>query len=220
MSGKNEALENNGSEDLDNHKNIRTKNSFLENKSDIDMGVIDWSTHERVVSALSYESPVNEDEEAIKSNSRKGISCLLRSWCLAQLQAIVSSTGVQVNSLVVGSKTLLHFEVKGNKFAKDGKRNRNGESSVDVLYLLSVSEESLHVEEVNGYELPFHEDKGDNTKLKSLELMLGKLLLGEGISFHSIKERRSDKRLNMSISSLNWMGTAASDVTNSRYFSL
>ncbi|KAM7518793.1 hypothetical protein LguiB_017755 [Lonicera macranthoides] len=225
MSGKNEALENNGSEDLDNHKNIKTKNSFLENKSDTDMGVIDWSTHERVVSALSYESPINMDEEAIKSNSRKGISCLLRSWCLAQLQAIVSSTGVQVNSLVVGSKTMLHFEVKGNQFAKDGKlqgsysgslgkRNRNGESSVDVLYLLSVPEESLHVGEVNGYELPFDEDKGDNTKLKSLELMLGKLHLGEGISFHSIKERSSDKRLNMSISSLDWMGTAASDVTN------
>uniref|UniRef100_A0A5B7BPC2 Peroxisomal ATPase PEX1 n=1 Tax=Davidia involucrata TaxID=16924 RepID=A0A5B7BPC2_DAVIN len=226
MFGKNKALENNGLEVLDSHKNQKTKHMLLRTNSDTDMGIIDWSTHARVVAALSDESPTNEDEEAAtKSNTRKGIQSLLHAWCFAQLEAIASNAGVEVNSLVFGNETLLHFEVNGYKFGTHGKvqvssngsleiRSRTGEPSVDILYILSISGESLHSDTVNAYELAFDEGNKRNNSPRGLESLLGKLHLGDGVCFYSVKERTSDKDFNFSISSLSWMGTTASDVFN------
>ncbi|CAK9170048.1 unnamed protein product, partial [Ilex paraguariensis] len=223
--GKNDAGDNHGLEVLDSHKNWKTKNSLLKTNSDTDMGIIDWSNHEKIVAALSYVPPSSEDgEAATKFNSRKGISSLLRAWCLAQIDTIVAHAGVDVSKLVLGNKMLLHFKVKNHKFAKHGKvqasysslesRNRIGEPSVDILYVLSASEEFLRGEKTGVYELELDSGNRENTNLRTLELLVETLHLGEGVSFHSVKERSSDKCFDTTISSLSWMGTVASDVTN------
>lgn len=228
MFGKKEARENSGLGDLDNHNNRKAKNMHLQTNSDTDMDMIDWSSHERFIAALSNDFPGNQDEEgSMKSNSRKGISSLLRAWFLAQLDIIASNSGVGVNSLVLGNRTLLHFELKGYRFAKHGKeqaaynrsveiRSRLAESSADIVYVLSTSEGSLGGRRVNAYELTFDEGDIEDSKSINLNLLLGKLHLGEGVSFYSVKERFVNKCFNTTISSLSWMGTTASDVTNSR----
>ncbi|KAA8544695.1 hypothetical protein F0562_019457 [Nyssa sinensis] len=221
MFGKNKALENNGLEVLDSHNNQKTKH-MLKTNSDTDMGIIDWSIHARVVAALSDESPISEDEEAAtKSSTRKGIQSLLRIWCFAQLEAIASNAGVEVNSLVFGNETLFHLKVNGYDFGTHGKsqvsseiRSRTVGPSVDILYILTISEESLHADPVNAYELVIDEGNKRNNSLRGLELLLGKLHLGDGVCFYSVKESISDKDFDFSISSLSWMGTAASDVFN------
>lgn len=219
-----EATENNDLEVLGSNKNHHSEHD--KTYSDTDMGITDWSAHERVVAALSYESLGNENKEAAtRPNSKKGILSLLHAWCLAQLDAIVSNAGVDVTSLIFGNKTLLHFEVKNHEFAKheklavscngsSGIRNRTGEASVEILYVLSISEEFLGGEKFNAYELIFTEENRENNQQRSLELLVAKLNVSEGISFDSVKERTSDKYLHSAISSLSWMGTAASDVTN------
>jgi peroxin-1 len=215
MKGNSEELENNGTENLlDTHK---PKTTFLHSILDDDVAVRDWSTHDRVVSSLFYKSASNEDKEAyLKSFNKNRIPTLLYTWCLSQFQAIVSNAGQKVSSLVLPNKTLFHFEVKSNKFEKDGKRNKSGESYVDIIYILSNIDESLYAEEIYGYEIFFDIENGDADKPKKLDLMLGKLKLGDSISFNSIKEKSSNKRFNTNVSALKWMGTAVSDVTNSR----
>ncbi|KAF7837559.1 peroxisome biogenesis protein 1 isoform X2 [Senna tora] len=71
----------------------------------------DWSIHNEVINVVLDESHYKEDEEvANQSENKKGLQHLLRFWYIAQLDAITSFTGMEVNALVLGSKTLLHFE--------------------------------------------------------------------------------------------------------------
>ncbi|XP_059656844.1 peroxisomal ATPase PEX1 isoform X2 [Cornus florida] len=226
MFGKNKAFENNGPEGLDSRMNHKTKNMLLKSRSGTDMGIIDWSNHERFVAALSDESPNIGDEEAVaKSKSRRGIQILLRAWYFAQLDAIALNVGQEINSLIIANETLLHFEVNGHKFGMPGKvqllsdgymetRNRVEEPSYDILYVLSTPEESLHGEMVNAHELAFDEGNKRNNNLGSLELLLGNLRLGDGVCFYPVKERTFHMDFDSTISSLSWMGTAAADVIN------
>ncbi|KAF7830067.1 peroxisome biogenesis protein 1-like isoform X1 [Senna tora] len=72
----------------------------------------DWSIHNEVINVVLDESHYKEDEEvANQSENKKGLQHLLRFWYIAQLDAITSFTGMEVNALVLGSKTLLHFEI-------------------------------------------------------------------------------------------------------------
>ncbi|KAF7806553.1 kinesin-like protein KIN-7C, mitochondrial [Senna tora] len=74
----------------------------------------DWSIHNEVINVVLDESHYKEDEEvANQSENKKGLQHLLRFWYIAQLDAITSFTGMEVNALVLGSKTLLHFEGSG-----------------------------------------------------------------------------------------------------------
>ncbi|KAK2974557.1 hypothetical protein RJ640_009779 [Escallonia rubra] len=224
MFRKTEALENNGLEPLESQKSRKNRSMLLKTDSDGDMALTDWSTHERFVTAVSDQSPGNENDEAgMKTNNGKGVSNLLCTWYLGQLDAI-RTAGVEVNSLVLGTKTLIHFKMKGYNCGKHGKlqaslelRNRGGEPSTDILYILSTSEEPLHSEKADAYELPI-DGNLKNANPRSLNLLLEKLQMGEGVSFHTVKERTSDKISNTSISSLSWMGSAAYDVINSRVF--
>ncbi|KAI7999318.1 Peroxisome biogenesis protein 1 [Camellia lanceoleosa] len=228
MSGNNEAIENNGLEVVGSQKNRKTNDILLKTKSDTNMGIIEWSTHERVLAALSNGLPSNKDEEAVTQPIiKKGLHNLLHAWHSAHLHAIASNAGVEVNSLVLGNESLLHFVVKDYSIGKHGKvqtssnfsfgiTNRIGEPWIDILYVLSISEEPLHDDKVYAYEFAFDEGNMGDNNLSSSELLVGKLSLGDPVYFYSVKERTSNKFFSPKISSLGWMGTAASDIINSR----
>ncbi|KAL3504294.1 hypothetical protein ACH5RR_034135 [Cinchona calisaya] len=220
---KNEAFEISGAEALVVRKNSKTKEMLLMTNSYAETAMIDWSTHERVVAAFSRESPGNDNpEDDAESGVKKGLSAFLRAWCLAQHNAIASNAGLRVNSLVLGSKTLLQFTVEGKIFEEPGKsqgpkddllksRRKAGERSVDILYILSIPDDSLHAKKMDAYELAFDDIK-ENSDHKSLEVLLPKLELDDGVCISAVNEQASNNNLGLTISSLNWMGTVASDV--------
>lgn len=226
MSGNNKAIENNGLEVVGSQKNRKTNDILLKTKSDTNMGIIEWSTHERVLAALSNGLPSNKDEEAVTQPIiKKGLHNLLHAWHSAHLHAIASNAGVEVNSLVLGNESLLHFVVKDYSIGKHGKvqtssnfsfgiTNRIGEPWIDILYVLSISEEPLHDDKVYAYEFAFDKGNMGDNNLSSSELLVGKLSLGDPVYFYSVKERTSNKFFSPKISSLGWMGTAASDIIN------
>ncbi|KAF5935954.1 hypothetical protein HYC85_027083 [Camellia sinensis] len=226
MSGNNKAIDNDGLEVVGSQKNHKTNDVLLKTKSDTNMGIIEWSTHERVLAALSNGLPSNKDEEAAtQSIIKKGLHNILHAWHSAHLHAIASNAGVEVNSLVLGNESLLHFVVKDYSIGKHGKvqtssnfsfgiTNRIGEPWIDILYVLSISEEPLHDDKVYTYEFVFDEGNMGDNNLSSSELLVGKLSLGDPVYFYSVKERTSNKFFSPKISSLGWMGTAASDIIN------
>ncbi|CAL5412876.1 unnamed protein product [Camellia sinensis] len=228
MSGNSKAIDNDGLEVVGSQKNRKTNDVLLKTKSDTNMGIIEWSTHERVLAALSNGLPSNKDEEAAtQSIIKKGLHNLLHAWHSAHLHAIASNAGVEVNSLVLGNESLLHFVVKDYSIGKHGKvqtssnfsfgiTNRIGEPWIDILYVLSISEEPLHDDKVYAYEFVFDKGNMGDNNLSSSELLVGKLSLGDPVYFYSVKERTSNKFFSPKISSLGWMGTAASDIINSR----
>ncbi|XP_028095148.1 peroxisome biogenesis protein 1 [Camellia sinensis] len=226
MSGNSKAIDNDGLEVVGSQKNRKTNDVLLKTKSDTNMGIIEWSTHERVLAALSNGLPSNKDEEAAtQSIIKKGLHNLLHAWHSAHLHAIASNAGVEVNSLVLGTESLLHFVVKDYSIGKHGKvqtssnfsfgiTNRIGEPWIDILYVLSISEEPLHDDKVYAYEFVFDKGNMGDNNLSSSELLVGKLSLGDPVYFCSVKERTSNKFFSPKISSLGWMGTAASDIMN------
>lgn len=219
--GKNKALMNNSLEAPDSRRSRMAKNMLLWTNSDTYMDMVDWSIHEEVVNVLSNEFSRNEDEEAVINPDRKrGLQSLLQTWFFAQLDAITSNAGVEVNSLVLGSETLLHFEltIAKTKALPNGsldKSKMTGYRSVEFFYVLACSEESLHGGKVNAYEVAFDGvNKRYNNDLGDLEMLFGKLKFGDPVSFYSVKERTSKSSFGSTISSLSWMGTAAADVIN------
>ncbi|XP_024973060.1 peroxisome biogenesis protein 1 isoform X5 [Cynara cardunculus var. scolymus] len=222
MAGK--VPENGNFEYLHGQKENHTDNLSLKTNSDTHYDLTDWSFHERIIAVLSDESSDHHDEgTSVSSSSRKGLSVLLRAWVLAQLKAITTFSRTELNSIVLGSKTLLHFEVKGVELADHAKlhasrnesfkiRKRVGESVVDILYVLSVPEDSM--QGGVAYELDFSEGNRTSMSQSSLEFFLENLCLGEGLPLYYVKERISAKSCNMEIDSLSWMGTTAADVTN------
>lgn len=227
ISGKEKAGERNGLQVLDRHKTRKKKDMLLTTGSNTYIDVVDWSTHDKLVADFSCESSCKEDEEpAHQSDKGNGLESLLKAWILAQLDAITSKAGGEVNSFVLGNETLFHIEVKGNQSGIEGKvqessngflanKNKNPELPVEILFVLTISKESQHGR--NAYELVFDErNKGNNNYLQGLDLF-EKKILGEPVSFYSVRERMSDKDVTSDISSLSWMGTTASEVLNSRY---
>lgn len=232
-----EFIENNTLEVVSNHENHKIKDALKKISSNAEMGISDWSMHEKIVAALSSGSSHDGLEETTtktgethnKAGHRNGLSSLLRAWCLAQLDTFVLNSAEDVSSLVIGSNILLHLKVKNHTLPRHGKiqsssnkfpRNRNQaeEPLVDVLYMLSLSEESLHDEDVNAYELAFGKSGRDNYTSRSLDVLLGKLQLGDILFSHVARETPPDNILSAAISTLDWMGTAPSDVNHSRYF--
>ncbi|KAL6206296.1 hypothetical protein ACLB2K_023544 [Fragaria x ananassa] len=220
ISPKEKAVERNGLQVLDRHKTRKKNDMLLTRGSSTYIDVVDWSTHDKVVAEFSSKSSCEEDEEpAHHYDKGNGVESLLKAWILAQLDAITSKAGVEVNSLILGNETLLHFEVKGNQSGIKGKdqessndilanNNMNPEVPVEILYVLTISKESQRGR--NAYELVFDErNKDNNNTLESLEKHMG-----EPVSFYSVRERMYDKNITSDISSLSWMGTTASEVLN------
>lgn len=192
--------------------------------------VVDWSVHEKVVTALLSEGLQIEGEQdnAFQLKNKKGLECLTRLWSLAQRDAIASVTGVDVSSLIVGRETLFHFEVGGLESYKsrDGQpsavdlleiRKKDKIVPLEILYVMTVSDESSLGDKFIAYELTLdRSEKKDNAV--HIEPVLEKMNLGEPIFFSSAKERHCNKGVSPDISSLAWMGSVVSDVIKSKFF--
>ncbi|KAG5228973.1 peroxisome biogenesis protein [Salix suchowensis] len=204
MLGQDKPVEKPGPELIDIDKLRKPRKTSL----DTYMDAVDWSIHDKITATLSQDFPSKQEEKTgYLSDNKKGLRRLLEAWYQAQLDAIATTSGVEVNSLILGKETLLHFEVKGYDFGIDRKtreqtssysngslknRNKTGEMQLEFLYVLSIPEESVHGIEVNAYSLAFDERKKDNL----------------GLEFNSFTGFSSNA------SSLSWMGTTASDVIN------
>ena len=125
MFANDKALEN-GLEVLDGHKTRRTKNSLPISGSGTSLEVVNWSTHDNIVAALSCEFPGQEAEDSSHQDTKKGLEYLLHAWFLAQLDAIASIGGTEVNTLVLGNENLLHFEVNKYDSGTYGLVSSNG----------------------------------------------------------------------------------------------
>lgn len=186
--------------------------------------VVDWSVHEKVVTALSSEGLHIEGEQdnAYQLKNKKGLECLTRLWSLAQRDAIASVTGVDVSSLILGRETLFHFEVGG----LESYKSRDGQPSVvdlleirkkekivplEIVYVMTASDESSLGDKFIAYELTLNRSEKKDDVVR-IEPVLEKMNLGEPIFFSSAKERHCNKGVSPDISSLAWMGSVVSDV--------
>ncbi|XP_002517570.2 peroxisome biogenesis protein 1 [Ricinus communis] len=226
MPGQDNAIEKNSLEVLD-QRIIQKPRNLVSGGSGSYMGTVDWSVHDRILAALSNDFPCEGGQETIyQSNNRKGLRRLLQAWFLAQLDAIASFAGSEANSVILGKETILHFEVKGCDVESDRKdeilatsnsngliekRKNNGELPLEFLFVLTISEESMHGRQACSYKLSFDERKKDNLGVMEL---FGKLKLGGPVSMYALKERNSHKGISANLSSLSWMGTTAADVIN------
>ncbi|KAH0681314.1 hypothetical protein KY284_022399 [Solanum tuberosum] len=207
--------EENNSEALGKNNYNKTLTTLFRTNSDIEMGTSDWSIHEKIAAAFSCESSKEDKETSIKSDLKKDIAAILHRWCLAQLHAVTIKAGVEVKSLILGNTTLLHFKAKDSRSIKHGGQTMNGgETSLDAMYVLSTTDDSLRDETIDAYEVAFDEGSKLTTSPKSFEPWLGKLQLGNGISIRTVREKLFAKSTSLTTSSLDWMGTAAPDVIN------
>lgn len=237
MFEQNESVENNGLEVASNHEYHKQKNTHNIINSNAEMGISDWSMHEKVIAALSSGSTHNGAEGTVtktgerhtKVGHKNDLSDLLRVWSRAQFHTFVSNSAEDVNSFILGSKNLLHLKIKYQRLPRNCKlqtssktilRNRNQveETLVDILYMLSLVEESLRDEDYNAYELAFDKGSGGNYSSRNLDMLLEKLQLGDILFSRVAPSILPGNVLGSEISSLDWMGTAPFDVNHSRYF--
>lgn len=217
---KNKSNGNNGLENHEGYTHLSRKNVPSPAGLFLDGNMKDWSNHEDLLNSLSHETLVHGDDDGV-SKYRMAVvkKFLIKSWLVGQLKAIASHTGnLDVTSVVLANKTMLHFEVMDHKLRtkrRDGiseKENGMGEAGLELLYLLTItSEESLNRDLQNSYELVFDTKKNGND-LDDLELALGKLELGDPVSLDSVAESSFNRNFNLTLSSLSWMETAISDV--------
>ncbi|XP_019090622.1 PREDICTED: peroxisome biogenesis protein 1-like isoform X1 [Camelina sativa] len=213
-----------GTNILGNHNSSR-KGSHPPSGLSTYMDVVDWSGHDKVVTALSSEGlhGKGNQDNAYQVKNKKALECLTRLWSLAQLDAIASVTGVDVSSLIVGRETFFHFEVRGlesyksrdrrssvNDSWESGKKDKN--APLEILYVMKVSDESLLGDKFAVYELSLdRSEKRDNEV--HIEPVLAKMNLGDPIYWTtSPKETHFNKGVSPEISSLTWMGPVVLDV--------
>ena len=158
--GKDKNFEKNGLQVLDSHK---TKKMLLKACSGTSMNVVDWSTHDEFVAALSHEPHCKDDEKvAYQSDNIKGLKNLLKAWFFAHCDSISSNTGEDIDSLILGNETLIHIEVKSLKFGnrEEVHASSNGslenihkatELPIEILYVLTIPEESHHGENAHEF---------------------------------------------------------------------
>ncbi|KAL5539534.1 hypothetical protein UlMin_043862 [Ulmus minor] len=202
---KDKNFEENGLEVLDSHKNLKTKNMLLKASSGTYMDVVDWSTHDEVIAALSHEPHCKEDAKvAYQSDNIKGLKNLVKAWFFAHFGSISSNTGEAIDSLILGNKTLIHIGVKGLKFGNREEVHASSNGSLENIHnATELPIEILNFDEIN---------KGNNYLVGGS--LFEKLQLGDPTSFHAIRERIFDEDTSFDISSLSWMERSASDVIN------
>ncbi|MCL7024941.1 hypothetical protein MKW94_006595, partial [Papaver nudicaule] len=187
-------------------------------------GIPDFSIYEELIAALAWESPKCEVEEAKpQTDNVRPQQGLVHAWFSAQLEAIASKTGIDVNSLVLGTETLLHFEVMNYNFRTHVKeqqsiggsgegRNRSEESPIELLYLLTNSAESSSNGRPEIYEFSRKGEKKSMDNLNHFELSFAEMDLGDPIYLDSVQEKFFEKSFRSTLSSLSWMQKAASEI--------
>lgn len=216
------AVEKDGLEVLHGQKNHSDEKLHAKATSGVIVDTLDWSIQHAFTAALSDESDSKAEEEAAKQfQNQKGLQSLVKLWYIAQLEAITSITGMEVNSLVMGRNTLLQFELSCYKLGSDGKvqladnSSENSGKAAEMLFLLTFGEEHLHHRRLNAYEVALG-GKLNNINDGDFKLF-GQMKLGDPVSINSVEERSPEDPVSSNVSSLDWMEKTASDVINSRF---
>ncbi|CAN0878326.1 Peroxisome biogenesis protein 1 [Linum grandiflorum] len=207
-----------GMEGLSSHRRAKLQMMISESTAGKNLDETDSLTHGDLMASLLSDFPRIESAEGMhRSDSTKKLSILLHAWLGAQLEAITSASGVEVNSLTLGKETVIHFELKGvddgtgrKSDSTDVLQDKIGEVPLTFLYLLTAPEDSPQ-ENANAYQLSFDKSKSDGLVVKEL---FSNLELGEPVFMHSPKERTSGKGSGSDASSLSWMGSTLTDVIN------
>ncbi|KAG9439462.1 hypothetical protein H6P81_019627 [Aristolochia fimbriata] len=212
--GKDKPVENSGVDTYEFDKTIKRKNIPMKNNLILTTNKLDWTLHEEVFHALCRIAKSENEEDVDSENSnRKRNKSLIHAWILGQLQAIASQTGNKdTRSIILGKKSLLHFEVMGPKSEINGTNSRN--SPIDVLYILNANYEKSSLGVHESFEISMKEENMSTCNLEKLGLMLGKLDLGEPIFLNSVKARPTFRSFSATLSSLSWMEAASLDVIN------
>ncbi|XP_057420538.1 peroxisomal ATPase PEX1 isoform X2 [Lotus japonicus] len=213
------AVEKDGLEVLHGQKNHSDEKLHAKATSGVIVDTLDWSIQHAFTAALSDESDSKAEEEAAKQfQNQKGLQSLVKLWYIAQLEAITSITGMEVNSLVMGRNTLLQFELSCYKLGSDGKvqladnSSENSGKAAEMLFLLTFGEEHLHHRRLNAYEVALG-GKLNNINDGDFKLF-GQMKLGDPVSINSVEERAPEDPVSSNVSSLDWMEKTASDVIN------
>ncbi|EPS69839.1 hypothetical protein M569_04916, partial [Genlisea aurea] len=194
-----------------------------------EIGISDWLMHDKFVAALTSGSFLSEAKDTAVETGEKhtkeedGLPFLLRAWCFAQLKTFISNSAEGVKLLTLGSKSLIHLKVKNGDLSRyrmklsneiyPRSRREMEESSVDILYILSLSGVSADEKSSFAYELDFNDFGCHSYASKGLDILLGKLQLGDIISYNFPYETAASE-FSSTISSLNWMGNAPLDVNH------
>lgn len=233
MMSKNKALEE-GIDEHESHRNNERKKVVWRTSTG---AVANLSTQDEFITALSRELSYTgtENEETIgQSDNKKGLQCLLHTWLLAQLDAVTSNAGSEVNTLVLSAETLLHFnlynlygyksrpyeDVHASSNGSLENKNKTSESHLQILFILTVSEEALDARKVFAYQLTLDERERQNDDFEGSNRLFCKLHFGDPISISSVKDEICVQSLCSNLSSLSWMGSTASEIITSRYFLL
>ncbi|TKY58960.1 Peroxisome biogenesis protein 1 [Spatholobus suberectus] len=213
------ADEKDGLEVFHGHKNHIDEKLHAKATSGVFVDTIDWSIQNEVVAALSDESNYKAEEEATnQSQNQRGLQSLVRLWYIAQLKAITSITGLEVSSLVLGNKTLLHFELSCYKLGSNGKvqlaynSSENSGKAAEMLFLLTFGEEYMHHGKLDAYEVALGGGL-NNINIGDLKLF-ERIKLCDPVSIHSIEERASEDHISSNVSYLGWMEKTVDDVIN------
>ncbi|CAJ2650354.1 unnamed protein product [Trifolium pratense] len=211
------AVEKDGLDDFHSHRNHTDEKLHGKATSGAFLDTINWSMHSELVAALSDESSYREEEEvANQSQNQKGLQSLVRLWYIAQLEAITSILGMEFNSLVISSKTLLHFELSCYKIGSDEKHqltsSGNSGKAAEMLFLLTFGEEDLHHGKLNAYEVSLG-GRLNSINVEDLKFF-ERMKLGGPVSIHSLDESASADHICSNVPLLGWMEKTASDVIN------
>ncbi|CAN1761594.1 Peroxisome biogenesis protein 1 [Linum perenne] len=207
-----------GIEGLNSHRRAKLQMMSSKISSENNLDETDCLTHRDLIASLLSDFPNIDGAEGMRtSDSTKILSLLLHAWVDAQLEAISSASGVEVNSLTIGNETVIHFEVKGvedgtgkNSDSTAALQDKIGEVPLKLSYILTASEDTPQ-KHANAYQLSFDKSRRDDLVVEEL---FSNLELGEPVSIYSLKERTSGKGSESDASSLSWMGSTLTDVIN------
>lgn len=194
-------------------------------------GILDWSLQEPSSSPLTYETLLNGDSNNVGIGIKLENKLLIKLWLIGQIGAIASQNGrMKVNSIVLTNETLLHFEIIEHKLDKKkeelslqgaNERENVGERKNEIFYLLRINYiDSSKCDVDDTFEFDISVGSKNSNNLHDLELALGKLEVGDPLSFDSISESVFERNFHLTPSSLSWLKTSISDVTDSKQFQI
>ncbi|XP_074280438.1 peroxisomal ATPase PEX1 isoform X2 [Silene latifolia] len=208
---------------LDASNNLEDKLSNL--TSSLDMNETDFSLPGELVPSVSYVTPDTVDgKTGTPSNIKDRLKGLIHAWIMAQLRAISSMTEVKPTSLVLGPATFLSFKLMAKGSAPHDKQKTTAietaedttltvQSGNEMLYILCSSGESLLGQKYSAYELEIGGDQFTRYN-DDLKLFCENLSLATHVSYNTCADYVFNQTYASTVSSLSWMGTAASDVVN------
>ncbi|KAH9621814.1 hypothetical protein KSS87_007417 [Heliosperma pusillum] len=190
-----------------------------------DMNETNFSLLGELIPSIFYGSPdtVNGDT-GTPSNIKDRLKGLIHAWVMAQFRAISSMTDVKPTSLVLGPATFLSFKLMAKGSAPNHKQKTSAietsedttltvESINEMLYMLSRCGESLLGQKYSAYELEIRGDQSTRF-YDDLKLFCENLSLATHVSYNTCTDYVFNQTCTSTVSSLSWMGTAASDVVN------